>query len=195
MTQQKIIREPNPSLKTLRDNKAQWNLPEFRRDGYKNLHKINRYGLLLRSDHVLKLNKTENSNIENIALVKDMTNQSSFCSLIVGKDQTILFEKFASDFHLSQPQTIMSITKMFINLLVGELVEQNMIDLNQTVSKYLPNIGSGYADATIQNVLKRQQIVIKKMKTENLSHVNYNLCDISMTVSYTHLTLPTNREV
>ena len=47
----------------------------------------------------------------------------------------------------------MSITKMFINLLVGELVEQNMIDLNQTVSKYLPNIGSGYADATIQNVL------------------------------------------
>ena len=67
MTQQKIISEPNPSLKTLRDNKAQWNLPEFRRDGYKNLHKINRYGLLLRSDHVLKLNKTENSNIENIA--------------------------------------------------------------------------------------------------------------------------------
>ena len=24
------------------------------------------------------------------------------------------------------------------------------------------------------------QFVIKKMKTENLSHVNYNLCDISM---------------
>ena len=47
----------------------------------------------------------------------------------------------------------MSITKMFINLLIGELVEQNIIDLNQTVSKYLPNIGSGYADATIQNVL------------------------------------------
>ena len=72
MTQQKIISEPNPSLKTLRDNKAQWNLPEFRRDGYKNLHKINRYGLLLRSDHVLKLQKNINHTIESIDLVKKL---------------------------------------------------------------------------------------------------------------------------
>tara|TARA_B100000700_G_C15055062_1_gene862342 strand:- start:4160 stop:5326 length:1167 start_codon:yes stop_codon:yes gene_type:complete len=153
MTDNIIYSEPNKTLVTQEDNKALWNLPKYRRTGYRDLYKINRYGLILRSDHVLKLNKTENSDIENISLVKDMTNQSSFCSLIVGKGQTILYEKFATDFHLSQPQTIMSITKMFINLLVGELVEQNMIDLNQTVSKYLPNIGSGYADATIQNVL------------------------------------------
>ena len=153
MADKTIYSEPNKTLVTQEDNKALWNLPKYRRTGYRDLYKINRYGLILRSDHVLKLNKTENSKIKNIALVKDMTNQSSFCSLIVGKDQTILYEKFASDFHLTQPQTIMSITKMFINLLVGELVEQNMIDLNQTVSKYLPNIGSGYADATIQNVL------------------------------------------
>tara|TARA_B100001027_G_scaffold70739_1_gene48289 strand:+ start:1519 stop:2685 length:1167 start_codon:yes stop_codon:yes gene_type:complete len=153
MTDKIIYSEPNKTLVTRKNNKALWNLPEYRRNGYRELYKINRYGLILRSDHVLKLNKTENNNIGNLPLVKDMTGQSSFCSLIVGQDQRILYEKFAPDFHISQPQTIMSITKMFINLLIGELVEHNMIDLNQTVSKYLPNIGSGYADATIQNVL------------------------------------------
>ena len=145
MTQQKIISEPNPSLKTLRDNKAQWNLPEFRRDGYKNLHKINRYGLLLRSDHVLKLQKNINHTIESIDSVKKMTDKRSFCSLIVGKDQEILLEKYANDFSEFQPQTIMSISKMYLNLFIGELVEQKKLNLNEKISFYLPNIGSGYA--------------------------------------------------
>ena len=78
MTQQKIISEPNPSLKTLRDNKAQWNLPEFRRDGYKNIHKINRYGLLIRYDHVLKLQTKINHTVESSDLVKKMTDTRSF---------------------------------------------------------------------------------------------------------------------
>jgi len=57
MDKKKIISEPNPSLKIIRDNKPKWYLPESRREGYRNLHKINRYGLLYRSDLVLKLNK------------------------------------------------------------------------------------------------------------------------------------------
>ena len=36
-----LISELNPSLVILRDNKAKWYLPETRRDGYRNLHKIN----------------------------------------------------------------------------------------------------------------------------------------------------------
>ena len=53
----KLTHTPNPTLVTLRDNKAKWNLPEYRRTGYRNLHKINRYGILLRSDYVLKYQK------------------------------------------------------------------------------------------------------------------------------------------
>ena len=56
--------ELNPTLALLRDNKAKWYLPETRRDGYRNLHKINRYGLLFRSDLVLKLNENFNKDIE-----------------------------------------------------------------------------------------------------------------------------------
>ena len=151
--QKKLVTELNPNLVILRDNKAKWYLPETRRDGYRNLHRINRYGLLFRSDLVLKLTTNFNKDIENKPSVKKMTNHKYFCSLLVGKNQEILYEKYASDFSKSQPQTIMSITKMFINLFIGELLEKKMIDLNKNISHYLPDIGTGYASAKIQDVL------------------------------------------
>ena len=153
MSNFKLKSEANPSLVVLRDNKPKWYLPESRREGYRNLHKINRYGLLHRSDLVLKLNKKHNKKIENIPSVKKVISHKYFCSLLVGKDQEILFEKYASDFTEKTPQTIMSITKMFVNIFIGELLEKKLIDLNKKISHYLPNIGSGYASATIQDVL------------------------------------------
>ena len=148
-----LISELNPSLAILRDNKAKWYLPETRREGYRNLHKINRYGLLFRSDLVLKLTPNFNKDIEKKTSVKKITNHKYFCSLLVGKNQEILYEKYANDFSKSQPQTIMSITKMFINLFIGELLEKKLIDLNKNISHYLPDIGTGYASAKIQDVL------------------------------------------
>ena len=65
----KLSHAPNPTLVTLRDNKAKWNLPEYRRTGYRNLHKINRYGILLRSDYVLALNENTKNEIREISKV------------------------------------------------------------------------------------------------------------------------------
>jgi len=149
----KIISYKNPELATIKDNKALWNLPKTRRFGYRNLHKINRYGLFLRSDLVLKLKKNYKKKIGVKPHVKRLTKSKSFCSLIVGNGQSILFEKYAKDFSYSQPQTIMSITKMFANLFVGELLKNKKINLNKNVSYYLPKIGSGYANAKVQDIL------------------------------------------
>jgi len=149
----KIISVPNPQLITLKDNKALWNLPKTRRHGYRNLHKINRYGIFLRSDLVLKLKIKKNKKIGKNLLVKKMIKHKSFCSLIVGNGQNILYEKYAKDFSNVQPQTIMSITKMFVNLFVGELIKNKSINLNKKVSYYLPKIGSGYANAKVQDIL------------------------------------------
>ena len=88
----KIISEKNPELVTRKDNKAQWNLPNKRRLGFRNLYKINRYGIYLRSDFVLKLKKKINKRIGKLSSVKKVTKNKAFCSLIVGKDQDILFE-------------------------------------------------------------------------------------------------------
>jgi len=154
----RIISYKNPELATVKDNKAVWNLPKTRRHGYRNLHKINRYGLFLRSDLVLKLKKKYKDTIYKKPLVKKMTKQKSFCSLIVGNKQNIYFEKYAKDFPKNQPQTIMSITKMFINLFVGELLNNKSINLDKKVSYYLPKIGSGYANAKVQDVLNMNVI-------------------------------------
>ena len=128
MTDKKLKSELNSSLVVLRDNKPKWYLPETRREGYRNLHKINRYGLLYRSDLVLKLNRNINQKISKITSVQKLLKHKYFCSLLVGKDQDIIFEKYADDFPEKTPQTIMSITKMFVNLFVGELVEKKIID-------------------------------------------------------------------
>jgi len=158
LKKKKLVSVRNPELTTLKDNKASWNLPKTRRFGYRNLHKINRYSIFLRSDLILKLNSKPNKTIAKLPLVKKMTKNKSFCSLIVGNCQNILFEKYAKDFKKNQPQTIMSITKMFVNLFIGELVKKNLIDLNKKVSHYLPKIGSGYANAKIQDVLNMNVI-------------------------------------
>ena len=154
----RIISYKNPELATVKDNKAVWNLPKTRRHGYRNLHKINRYGLFLRSDLVLKLKKKYKDTIYKKPLVKKMTKHKSFCSLIVGNKQNIYFEKYAKDFTENQPQTIMSITKMFVNLFVGELLNNKSINLDKKVSYYLPKIGSGYANAKVQDVLNMNVI-------------------------------------
>ena len=158
MKKKKLVSVRNPELTTLKDNKASWNLPKTRRFGYRNLHKINRYSIFLRSDLILRLNSKPNKTIAKLPLVKKMTKNKSFCSLIVGNRQNILFEKYAKDFKKNQPQTIMSITKMFVNLFIGELVTNRLIDLNKKVSHYLPKIGSGYANAKIQDVLNMNVI-------------------------------------
>ena len=154
----KVISYKNPELTTVKDNKAVWKLPKTRRYGYRNLHKINRYGLFLRSDLVLKLKKKYKDTIYKKPLVKKMTKHKSFCSLIVGNKQNIYFEKYAKDFTENQPQTIMSITKMFVNLFVGELLNNKSINLDKKVSYYLPKIGSGYANAKVQDVLNMNVI-------------------------------------
>ena len=94
----KIISYKNPELATIKDNKALWNLPKTRRFGYRNLHKINRYGLFLRSDLILKLKKKYKKEIGVKPLVKRLTKNKSFCSLIVGNGQNILFEKYAKEY-------------------------------------------------------------------------------------------------
>jgi len=155
----------NQDLSIHVDNKPKWNLPKYRRHGFRNLHKINKYGMFLRSQNILDLEKNYINNINNFPSVMKMINHKSFCSLVVVRGQEILFERYADDFSENQPHTIMSITKMFINLFVGELFKHNKIDLDKTVSYYLPKIGSGYADASIQNVLN--------MNVQNLYSEDY----------------------
>lgn len=143
----------NPDLTILSDNKARWNTPEFRRHGFQNLHQINRYGITLRSDQVLSLEKEIDFRIGDLPEVRRLTDTEIFCGMVVARGQKVLFEKYANDFGPDQPHSIQSISKMNLNLIIGRLVAEGKLDLDKTVDFYLPEIGSGYASATLQQVM------------------------------------------
>ena len=48
---------------------------------------------------------------------------------------------------------MMSITKTTMHLVFGRLVEDGVIDLDSKVRDHLPEIGSGYSEATVRAVL------------------------------------------
>ena len=149
----KLTTIPNPELMVIEDNKAYWNLPGNRRWGFHNLHRVYRYGATIRSPEVLRLTKRIDSRIADMLEVQQLTNLPCFSGMVVVRGQNILYETDAPDFGPTQSHSIQSITKTIINLIIGRLVEEGRIDLNRSVAEYLPEIGSGYAQASLQQVL------------------------------------------
>jgi CubicO group peptidase (beta-lactamase class C family) len=71
---------------------------------------------------------------------------------VVLKAGEIVFERMPGLERRDRP-TIMSVSKLSIMCLLGPLVEAGEIDLQKTVAHYLPEMGSGYANATLQDVV------------------------------------------
>ena len=149
----KLQFELNPALETVGDHKALWNSPDFRRWGFHNLHNNARYSLNLRSDYVLALEKRFDRRIGDMDEVRRLTGSNIFSAMVVVRGQHVLHEAYADDFGPDCPHSIMSISKTHLNLIIGALQADGILDLSRTVASYIPDIGSGYAEATIQQVL------------------------------------------
>lgn len=148
-----IITIPNRDLEVVEGNKSRWTHADYRRSGFHNLHRIARYTISLRAARVMSLEKRANLHIAELDCVRKFTSLPSFSAMIVIRGQHILFERYAPDFGQEIPHSVQSITKTTMNLVIGRLVEQGLIDLSRTIAHYIPEIGSGYARATLQQVL------------------------------------------
>ena len=154
MTERKnILHYPNPDLVVLKENRPKWNQPETRRHGFHNFYRLPRYNLSLRAANILHLETDINENIGSRADVKRMTNNEFFSGMAVIKGQDLIFETYAKDFHATHPHLAMSVMKLTVNLIIGDLISKGVLDPNKKVQNYISEIGSGYADATIQQVL------------------------------------------
>jgi CubicO group peptidase (beta-lactamase class C family) len=142
----------NPQLRIVEGNKSWWTHAAHRRHGWHHLPHIARYGLSFRSARVMQLEPCLDDNIAGNEQVRQLTSLPWFSAMIVVRGQQILFERYAADFGPGQLHSIQSITKTTINLIVGRLAEQGVLDLASPVSELLPEIGSGYANATLQQV-------------------------------------------
>ena len=148
-----LISASNPDLTVVADNKPRWNTPDHRRAGFHNLHRNARYAMSLRSDRVLTLEKRIDGRIGDMAEVRRLTGSRIFSGMVVLRGQHVLHEAYAPDFGPDRPHAIMSITKTHMNFVIGGLVEAGTLDLDRTIADYLPEIGSGYAGATLRQVL------------------------------------------
>ena len=145
--------QANQDLSLVNDYLEHWNTPPYRRYGFHHLHQIVRYACSFRSSRVLTLKSAPESAIAKLTSVRDLTSHPAFSALVVLRGNELLHEQYASDFAADQPHSIMSITKTFTHLMVGACIDQDLIDVEKTVADYLPEIGSGYAGARIQDVL------------------------------------------
>lgn len=148
----RVVTILNPDLEVV-EGKGRWNHSDNRRSGFHNLYQLARYTLSFRAARVMQLTKRMDTRIADLDAVQRMTSLPSFSAMVVILDQHILYERYAPDFDRHSPHSIQSITKTTMNLIVGQLVEREQLDLSSAVARYIPEIGSGYANATIQHVL------------------------------------------
>ena len=143
----------NPDLVVNEVTLAGWNQAANRRQGFHNLHLRQRYGLLICSPDVMVLNTDIDRRIGDLPEARRLTTTNEFSAMAVVHGDTLLFERYAPDFGPNRPQSMQSMTKTALNLVFGRLVEDGVIDLGAKVADYVPEVGSSYADATIQQVL------------------------------------------
>ena len=153
MSASAVTTDPSPDLLVGEGARPGWNQPDRRRRAFHNMHTVFRYSLGLRAPQVLRLRKLVDRRIGDLASVRRLTGTAHFSGMVAVHGGDVLFERYAPDFGPDQPHSVQSITKTTMNLVVGLLAERGKIDLAREVRHYLPDIGSGYAAATVQDVL------------------------------------------
>jgi len=143
----------NPDLTVGKNNKQRWNQADHRRHGFHNAHRLFRRALMVRSRDVLVLGSHPNISIQNHPKLKKLMHNPAFSAVCVIRDDKVLMEAAAADFSISQPHSIQSISKLHIHLIIGQLISQGVLSLDSKIKDYLPAIGTGYAEASLQSLL------------------------------------------
>ena len=143
----------NPDLTVGKNNKQRWNQANHRRFGFHNAYKLFRRAFMVRSRNILVLESNPSPDIQKYSKLKKLMNDPAFSALCIIRDNQILMEAAAPDFSTSKPHSIQSITKLHIHIIIGQLISQGILSLEAKVRDYLPDIGTGYAEASLQSLL------------------------------------------
>lgn len=144
---------PNPDLLVGETRQPRWNSAPHRRHGFHNLHRLTRYSQSYRAAAVLDLRLSAELSIPQRQDVRHLTSLPWFSGMVVTEGNRLLYERYAPDFGPDQPHSIMSISKMSMNLFTGRLWEDGKLALDEKIGVILPWIGAGYRDASLQDVL------------------------------------------
>ena len=144
---------PNPDFALGRGGYSGWNLPERRRASFHGMERLTRYGKSCRALQVWQLRPDYDTCIAERADLHALTRTPAFSAMCVLREDRVLFEQSAQDFSTHHPHSVMSISKTTLNLIYGRLLAEGRLSLSHRVGDYLPWVGAGYRDATLQQVL------------------------------------------
>lgn len=134
-------------------NKAEWDQPASRRRGLRELHRLHRYGLSIRAPRVLELETCLDFRLHDIDALRWYLSHPFFTGIAVLVGQRVVLEHYAADFGPEQVHSIQSISKTAAHLMAGRLIQSGLLDPAERIARYLPEIGPGYAEATVQDAL------------------------------------------
>ena len=143
----------NPALVANGNGAPPWKRPGHRRQGWRTLYQAGRYVTAFRARDRLNLTAQPYAEITDLDPVRHLTARNEFAGLCVLRGTSILYESCASDFSAAEPHAIMSVTKTMVSLLIGQLIGDSRLNLDDTIAGHLPEIGSGFAEATVRDVL------------------------------------------
>lgn len=143
----------NPDLTVGEDNKQRWNQPAHRRHGFHNAHRLFRRALMVRARNVMVLEPAPQTPMQQTPQLRELLAHPAFSAMCCIQDGQILMEAAAGDFAATAPHSIQSVSKLHIHLIVGQLIGQGLLSLDAKVADYLPDIGTGYAEARVQSLL------------------------------------------
>lgn len=153
MNKDRAVIISNPDLTVGDDNKQRWNQVAHRRSGFHQAHRLFRRTLMVRSRHVLMPEPAPQNLLDNIPELAELIDHPAFSAFCCLRDGNLIMETAAADFSTTAAHSIQSITKLHIHIIIGRLLDQGLLSLEATVAEYLPFIGSGYANATVQSLL------------------------------------------
>ena len=153
MTEPRSVAQPHPEFALNEDGWPAWNTPERRRRSFHHFAGFSRWGIRIRAARVRALPRAIDYRIGELPTVGRLLAMPMFSALAVVRDGELVYERYAADFPADRAHSVQSISKTTLALVAGRLVREGTLDLGKTVAEYIPEIGSGYATATIQQVL------------------------------------------
>jgi CubicO group peptidase (beta-lactamase class C family) len=130
---------------------ADW---QTKRDqGLKQFEKIARDLIVVNAEHVRKLNDKCDKSYQDLPSIKKILMHKDLDSMIILKDNNIVFEHYANGMNKDSLHSCQSTTKTILNLLIGNSFTSGKLLMDDLVEDYLPTIGSGFRGRTIKDVL------------------------------------------
>ena len=141
-----------------------WYEPENRNLGFRNIDKVVPYPLEISKGsgpvHEFGSDPQDLSKIpieyyDEIITLDEYLERSHTDAFLVLKGNDIVYEKYLR-MDPNERHAIQSPSKTIVAALLGNHVVNGDVDLNKKMKEYFPDIGSGYAEATLQQVLDMQ---------------------------------------